>query len=372
MLVFPVVVVGEDEVGCRNSEKVRLTGDVAAPTPLLSLPSLGKNSNSEKRVLSLVTVGKRKGPLEVMGHSLVNGPDGCISFNRDTSVGEKSASHIGMKAEATAGPFFKRDGGPTVSFGGLSDRRVGLVASPSAAIQVDTSDFGLASPTFEDGFPLSSSNPSIASFSKDDSFLLSPVLRSSGSIGLDGSLNGLFDAVDVLEGDPKLSTVQTVSEAGGSGKSWETSPRVLSKENSSGSSQSKAAQGKIAGEFVEARRTAGLNNAPPCSWSPSTPQELKGAPNDALSANAGFVTFVIFPRHVEGKKVDRVIWSLSTFHAYVSYHVKCSEGFMHTRMRRRVESLIQALDRAKPDATNTGKKTHSRSFKRLVSDGNAG
>ncbi|XP_022158275.1 uncharacterized protein LOC111024802 isoform X2 [Momordica charantia] len=372
MLVFPVVVVGEDEVGCRNSEKVRLTGDVAAPTPLLSLPSLGKNSNSEKRVLSLVTVGKRKGPLEVMGHSLVNGPDGCISFNRDTSVGEKSASHIGMKAEATAGPFFKRDGGPTVSFGGLSDRRVGLVASPSAAIQVDTSDFGLASPTFEDGFPLSSSNPSIASFSKDDSFLLSPVLRSSGSIGLDGSLNGLFDAVDVLEGDPKLSTVQTVSEAGGSGKSWETSPRVLSKENSSGSSQSKAAQGKIAGaekvtvvfpmrfkdsidialatsflqEFVEARRTAGLNNAPPCSWSPSTPQELKGAPNDALSANAGFVTFVIFPRHVEGKKVDRVIWSLSTFHAYVSYHVKCSEGFMHTRMRRRVESLIQILQTA--------------------------
>uniref|UniRef100_A0A9I9CQM0 Arp2/3 complex 34 kDa subunit n=1 Tax=Cucumis melo TaxID=3656 RepID=A0A9I9CQM0_CUCME len=75
-------------------------------------------------------------------------------------------------------------------------------------------------------------------------------------------------------------------------------------------------------EFVEARRTAGLNNAPPCSWSLSPPQELKGAPSDALSANAGFVTFVIFTRHVEGKRVDRVIWSLSTFHAYVSYHVK--------------------------------------------------
>ncbi|KAK3010289.1 hypothetical protein RJ639_011834, partial [Escallonia herrerae] len=94
-------------------------------------------------------------------------------------------------------------------------------------------------------------------------------------------------------------------------------------------------------EFVEARRSAGLNNAPPCSWSPSPPVELKGAPLEALSANAGFVTFVIFPRHVEGKKLDRTVWSLSTFHAYVSYHVKCSEGFMHTRMRRRVESLIQ-------------------------------
>ncbi|OQU88580.1 hypothetical protein SORBI_3002G056701 [Sorghum bicolor] len=53
---------------------------------------------------------------------------------------------------------------------------------------------------------------------------------------------------------------------------------------------------------------------------------------------------VVYPRHVEGKKLDRTVWNLLTFHAY------CSEGFMHTRMRRRVESLIQALDRAKSDA----------------------
>ncbi|KAE7996447.1 hypothetical protein FH972_001171 [Carpinus fangiana] len=116
-------------------------------------------------------------------------------------------------------------------------------------------------------------------------------------------------------------------------------------------------------EFVEARRTAGLNNVPSCLWSSSPPLELKGAPGEALLANAGFVTFVIFPRHVEGKKLDRTVWSLSTFHAYVSYHVKCSEGFMHTRMRRRVESLIQALDRAKPE--NSKKTVQSRSFKRL-------
>ncbi|KAG6781304.1 hypothetical protein POTOM_014198 [Populus tomentosa] len=94
-------------------------------------------------------------------------------------------------------------------------------------------------------------------------------------------------------------------------------------------------------EFVEARHTAVLNNAPPCLWSPNPPLELKEAPAEALSANAGFVSFVIFPRHVEGKKLDRTVWNLSTFHAYVSYHVKCSEGFMHTRMRRRVESMIQ-------------------------------
>ncbi|XP_019151505.1 PREDICTED: actin-related protein 2/3 complex subunit 2A [Ipomoea nil] len=119
-------------------------------------------------------------------------------------------------------------------------------------------------------------------------------------------------------------------------------------------------------EFVEARRTAGLNNAPPCFWSPSAPQELEGVVNEATSANAGYFRFVIFPRHVEGKKLDRTVWNLSTFHAYVNYHVKCSEGFMHTRMRRRVESLIQALDRAKPDAENPKKSpSPNRSFKRM-------
>ncbi|XP_054819455.1 actin-related protein 2/3 complex subunit 2A-like isoform X2 [Prosopis cineraria] len=146
-------------------------------------------------------------------------------------------------------------------------------------------------------------------------------------------------------------------------------------------------------EFVEARRTGGLYNAPPCSWSLSPPSELKEAPAHALSANAGFVTFgsyfekyfclfiyvihlllspqyvfdsaVILPRHVQGQKLDRTVWNLSTFHAYVSYHVKCSEGFMHTRMRRRVETLIQTLDRAKPDFEDSKITSQTRSFKRL-------
>ncbi|KAK5774894.1 hypothetical protein PVK06_042756 [Gossypium arboreum] len=118
-------------------------------------------------------------------------------------------------------------------------------------------------------------------------------------------------------------------------------------------------------EFMESRRTAGLSNAPPCLWSKTPPLELKGVTDDELSANAGFVTFVILPRHVEGRKLDRTVWNLSTFHAYVNYHVKCSEGFMHSRMRRRVESLIQALNCAKPDQEKTKKTPQTRSFKRL-------
>eukprot|EP00249_Psilotum_nudum_P017535 c26377_g1_i1 orf=173-1117(+) len=119
-------------------------------------------------------------------------------------------------------------------------------------------------------------------------------------------------------------------------------------------------------EFMEARRTAGLNTAPPCIWSPSSPLELRGAPAHCLDANSGFVSFVIFPRHVEGEKLDRTVWSLSTFHAYVSYHIKCSKAFMHTRMRRRVDALIQALNRAKPDVEKEKKTVRERSFKRVV------
>ncbi|PKA46036.1 Actin-related protein 2/3 complex subunit 2A [Apostasia shenzhenica] len=118
-------------------------------------------------------------------------------------------------------------------------------------------------------------------------------------------------------------------------------------------------------EFMEARRAAQLSNAPLCTWSPNVPQDLRGVSAEAVAANAGFVTFVIYPRHVDGSKLDRTTWSLLTFHAYVSYHVKCSEGFMHTRMRRRVESLIQALDSAKQEMEKSNKLVQGNSFKRL-------
>ncbi|XP_075501980.1 actin-related protein 2/3 complex subunit 2A-like [Primulina tabacum] len=101
-------------------------------------------------------------------------------------------------------------------------------------------------------------------------------------------------------------------------------------------------------EFVEARQTPGFSNAPPCLWSPSPPQELQGACSESLSANAGFFSFVILPHHVEERKMDRTVWSLLIFHAYVSYHVK-------------------ALDHAKPDSEEGAKKsTQTRYFKRLT------
>eukprot|EP00850_Spirogloea_muscicola_P013808 SM000095S25022 [mRNA] locus=s95:457303:468122:- [translate_table: standard] len=117
-------------------------------------------------------------------------------------------------------------------------------------------------------------------------------------------------------------------------------------------------------EFVEARRTPALSSAPFCSYAPLPPLELKGAPEQALLANAGYVSLVIFPRHVIGPKVDKTTWALINFHAYISYHIKCSKTFVHARMRRRGDSLIQALNKAKPDLEKEKKTAQGRSFKR--------
>ncbi|KAI3473914.1 hypothetical protein Pfo_028108 [Paulownia fortunei] len=128
-------------------------------------------------------------------------------------------------------------------------------------------------------------------------------------------------------------------------------------------------------EFVEARRTAGLSNAPPCLWSSSPPQELKGASDEALSANAGFVSFVIFPRHVEGRKLDRTVWSLSTFHAYVSYHVKLPrKHLIHFCMRMNCSSIKQflALKAQHPYLSSSSPSSNQKEIKkkyRAIKDG---
>ncbi|XP_022154850.1 actin-related protein 2/3 complex subunit 2B isoform X2 [Momordica charantia] len=83
--------------------------------------------------------------------------------------------------------------------------------------------------------------------------------------------------------------------------------------------------------------------APPCCWSPIPPPELRGEPLEELSTNGGFVTFDISLRHVEGKRLDKTVWSLLNFNAYVKYHVKTTRGFIQRRMRKRLEGLVEIL-----------------------------
>ncbi|KAB5537689.1 hypothetical protein DKX38_015222 [Salix brachista] len=87
--------------------------------------------------------------------------------------------------------------------------------------------------------------------------------------------------------------------------------------------------------------------APPCTWSPIPPPELRGEPLEDLSTNGGFVSFDISSCHVEGKKLDKTVWSLLNFYAYVKKHIKCTRGFIQRRMQKRLESLVEVLHEEK-------------------------
>lgn len=108
--------------------------------------------------------------------------------------------------------------------------------------------------------------------------------------------------------------------------------------------------------FVDSRKSPGLGNAPAVTFSQKDPpMELKGVKGVRVDSKHGFVSFVLFPGHL--KKPQETADLIQTFRDYLHYHIKCSKGYMHTSMRNRVESLIQVLNRAKPEPVNTVKRT---------------
>jgi len=118
-------------------------------------------------------------------------------------------------------------------------------------------------------------------------------------------------------------------------------------------------------EYQDARKT--MSNAPSVTYyQKEPPLELKGAKNLKVGQNNGFVSFVLFQAHITGKKKESSADNIITFRNYLHYHIKCSKAFLHTRMRNRVRSFLQVLNRAKSELPNTGeKKTMSgRTFKR--------
>ncbi|KAL2242606.1 UNVERIFIED_CONTAM: Actin-related protein 2/3 complex subunit 2B [Sesamum indicum] len=75
-------------------------------------------------------------------------------------------------------------------------------------------------------------------------------------------------------------------------------------------------------ELMDVGSSGACTKAPHCIWSPIPPPELRGEPIQDLSTNCGFVSFDITSRHVEGKKLDKTVWNLLNFYAFVKYHVK--------------------------------------------------
>jgi len=118
-------------------------------------------------------------------------------------------------------------------------------------------------------------------------------------------------------------------------------------------------------EFADARRT--INQAPAVSFSQKEPPlELKGVKGVKAGDNNGFVSFVLFSHHISEANRDHTIDLIQTFRDYLHYHIKCSKAYMHTRMRTRVDTLLQILNRARPEPIEqvVRKTAQGKTFKR--------
>ncbi|KAH7172426.1 Arp2/3 complex, 34 kd subunit p34-Arc-domain-containing protein [Fusarium sp. MPI-SDFR-AT-0072] len=118
-------------------------------------------------------------------------------------------------------------------------------------------------------------------------------------------------------------------------------------------------------EFVDARRRA-IQNAPQVLFRNDAPLELQGVPGvqDTGSGDIGYVTFVLFPRHLTPQRMTEVISHIQTFRDYFHYHIKASKAYIHSRMRKRTADFLQVLRRARPENEEKERKTASgRTFK---------
>jgi len=118
-------------------------------------------------------------------------------------------------------------------------------------------------------------------------------------------------------------------------------------------------------EFMEARRH--LNNAPSVMYKEKeAPLELKGVPGVYEGVDQGFVSFVLFKNHIIKERREKSIDTVCLFRNYLQYHIKCSKAFLHTRMRTRVDSLLQVLNRAKMKKANKATTVSGKTFERKV------
>jgi len=100
-------------------------------------------------------------------------------------------------------------------------------------------------------------------------------------------------------------------------------------------------------EFSESKRL--VRGAPSVRFSEKEPPlELNQLNFQPPEGNISYVSFVLFDHHMNDRNAYRTISSIQTFRNYLHYHLKCSKAYLHSRMRKRVDSLLQVLNRARP------------------------
>lgn len=114
-------------------------------------------------------------------------------------------------------------------------------------------------------------------------------------------------------------------------------------------------------EFAEAGRR--VNNAPPINFSREPPLELRQVAGLKTTSNhVGYLSLAVFPSHVDNdKNREKAVTMLQGLRNYLHYHIKTTKSYLHSRMRKRVDLLLNVLNRAHPekDPSKFNKKTMS-------------
>ena len=69
-------------------------------------------------------------------------------------------------------------------------------------------------------------------------------------------------------------------------------------------------------------------------------------------------------RHLDGERAEKAVTLLSGFRNYLHYHIKATKTYLHMRMRKRVQTWLQVLNRAVPEQETEKKTAGGKSFKR--------
>ncbi|GAA6062522.1 hypothetical protein JCM10212_001572 [Sporobolomyces blumeae] len=120
-------------------------------------------------------------------------------------------------------------------------------------------------------------------------------------------------------------------------------------------------------EFVDARRRPSCQTAPQVLYSNREPPlEIRHLQGLDRTEKAGYVTFVLFPRHMTPSSAPSTITTTMVFRDYLHYHIKCSKAYLHSRLRLRTNEFLKVLNRAKPqdDGEKQRKTASGRSFVR--------
>ena len=108
-------------------------------------------------------------------------------------------------------------------------------------------------------------------------------------------------------------------------------------------------------EFAEAKQR--VKSGPSVNFSKDPQRELEGMDLQLPEGHVGFLTFVVFETHVSTS--ERLVNSatlLQSFRSYLHYHIKAAKSYLATRMRTRVNSLLDTLKQAKPKGPAKPKK----------------